>query len=164
MNIEKDYEALAATMKKCGIQTDELRKSNRKYPLAFYRGMIAEQLYERGYTMESIGQVFGRSHSTIIYSIQLLSSLDAPCHHAIRKEYEAFKRLCAGPMGFIIHRRVYEYIEPGRCNGCDLKSKCDRILDTAGHITCPALFFNGVAGQGYFKRNVKLEKRLNKDE
>lgn len=168
MNIEKDFQALVAAMEKCGIHTDELRSRKTKYPLAFYRGMIAEQLYERGYTMVSIGKLFGRSHATMIHAIGLLRSLDVPCHRPVRQEYEAFKQLCraapSGPMdGIIIHGRVYEYIAPGWCNKCDLKSKCDRILDENGKAVCPALLFDGVV-RGYFKRIVGLEKQLNKDE
>ena len=167
MNIELDYEALASIMDKCGIPTGELRSSNRAYPLAYYRGMLVEQLRERGYTMTSIGCLFGRSHATMIHDLRLLGNLDAPHHRAIRQEYELFKRICGQslrrPIGIIIHGQVYEYIERGFCDGCELKRRCDCIQGNSGHVTCPALFFD-VAARGQFKRNMVIEKRLYKDE
>ncbi len=73
---------------------DELRSRSTRYPLAYYRGMIAEQLRKRGYTLPAIGIVLGRNHSSILHELYILRNLCLPGYSAIYEEYEAFRQKC----------------------------------------------------------------------
>lgn len=45
---------------------------SREYPLPIYRAVIYEKLYNDGFTKTQIGKVFGKSHCTVMHSLEIL--------------------------------------------------------------------------------------------
>lgn len=48
---------------------------SREYPLPIYRAVIYEKLYNDGFSKTQIGKAFGKSHCTVIHSLDLLREL-----------------------------------------------------------------------------------------
>jgi len=93
--IEKNFDALAKVMHSItGVTPEVLRGRSRRYPLVYYRGMIAEQLWRMGYDILDISVIFDRSQAAIVYGISNLSTLILPSHRVDCAVYELFKQKC----------------------------------------------------------------------
>lgn len=110
-NIRKDFERLVGVMQMCGIASADLCSPSRKYPLSYYRGMIAEQLREQGYTLTEIAALLNRkSHATILHEIHSLRSLHLPGYNDVNAEYEEFRRCCKEDPIDLTRREVGEIL------------------------------------------------------
>lgn len=134
--IEIDFESLYRAKPLGGLSADELIGSSRRYPLPIYRGMIAEQLRNRGYSLPAIGKLFGRSHATILHELRLLKNLDTPCYRTIREEYEDFKRCCENikceTNMKTIEERADEYVD----------APCEKICSECSMLEASCRFYN----------------------
>jgi chromosomal replication initiator protein len=89
--IEKVYEST-------GIPFAELKSNSRKRPVTLARQyamyQIYDQLYTKAYTLEEIGKVFNRDHSTVLHSIKMIRQLIETNEYQTMKIHNSFKAKC----------------------------------------------------------------------
>lgn len=92
--LNSDYATvLTLVLKLTGLSEHELLYT-RVYPRPYYRAMIAEYLHNKGYSLNSIGNLMHKNHATLIHCIKQLQNIKSvPFDKDLLTTYKRFSAL-----------------------------------------------------------------------
>lgn len=106
---EETLRLLNAMSEATGLSRNEIL-NNRKYPISYYRYIIASELKARGYTLTAASQLLGKDHSTLSFGCK---SLKAALHNGfgyekVISDYERFQDLIQNDCTLAGEKRMVE--------------------------------------------------------
>ena len=113
-SIERRFIQIAHIMRYVSGFDLEKDTASRKEPLPKLRAMVMKKMREEGYTLECIGELFGKDHSTVqIMTAKIDDMLKYPMHsdESLMQIYKDFYSLCGNGITIKLTKDEYDSLQ-----------------------------------------------------